>query len=119
MNEITLTLDQNDLAVIAQALGEMPLKFSKATFDKINAQVAQAHKTALKPAWVVQAVAPWATVWQVPVRLARVQAVRDGRQTSQAHLWPMALVALLTARLAPRRVKVQPPTATHAMPPMP
>lgn len=42
MNEITLRLDQNDLAVIAAALGEMPLKVSKATFDKINAQVAEA-----------------------------------------------------------------------------
>ena len=42
MNEITLTLDQNDLAVIAHALGELPLKMSKATFDKINAQVAAA-----------------------------------------------------------------------------
>lgn len=42
MNEITLKLDQNDLAVIAHALGELPLKMSKATFDKINAQVAEA-----------------------------------------------------------------------------
>lgn len=42
MNEITLRLDHNDLAVIAAALGEMPLKVSKATFDKINAQVAEA-----------------------------------------------------------------------------
>lgn len=46
MNEIILTLDQNDLAVIASALGEMPLKMSKATFDKINAQVAAASKAA-------------------------------------------------------------------------
>lgn len=42
MNEVTLTLDQNDLAVIANALGDMPLKFAKATFDKINQQVAAA-----------------------------------------------------------------------------
>lgn len=42
MNEITLTFDQNDLAVIAAGLGELPLKISKATFDKINAQVAAA-----------------------------------------------------------------------------
>lgn len=44
MNEITLTLDQNDLAVIAAALGDLPLKVSKATFDKINEQVAAAAK---------------------------------------------------------------------------
>ena len=42
MNNVTLTLDQNDLAVIGHALGELPLKMSKATFDKINAQVAEA-----------------------------------------------------------------------------
>ena len=45
MNEITLKLDQNDLAVIAAGLGELPLKMSKATFDKINAQVAEASAT--------------------------------------------------------------------------
>lgn len=44
MNDVTLTLDQNDLAVIAAALGEMPLKIAKATFDKINEQVADAAK---------------------------------------------------------------------------
>ena len=47
MNEIQLTLDQNDLAVIGTALGEMPLKFAKATFDKINEQVAAAAKAQL------------------------------------------------------------------------
>ncbi len=49
MNEITLKLDQNDLSVIASALGEMPLKFSKATFDKINEQVAKAAEQAPQP----------------------------------------------------------------------
>jgi hypothetical protein len=49
MNEITLTLDQNDLAVIGAALGELPLKHSKATFDKINAQVAAATEAKDKP----------------------------------------------------------------------
>jgi hypothetical protein len=42
VNAVTVTLDQNDLAVIAAGLGELPLKVSKATFDKINAQVAAA-----------------------------------------------------------------------------
>ena len=50
MNEVTLTLDQNDLAVIGHALGELPLKMSKATFDKINAQVAEASAPAIEPA---------------------------------------------------------------------
>ncbi len=36
-----LTLDEQDLAVIAAGLGELPLKVAKATFDKINQQVAQ------------------------------------------------------------------------------
>lgn len=49
MNEITLKLDQNDLAVIAHALGELPLKMSKATFDKINAQVAEASAPQPEP----------------------------------------------------------------------
>lgn len=40
MTVVTLTLDATDLAVIAAGLGELPLKVSKATFDKINAQVA-------------------------------------------------------------------------------
>lgn len=44
MNEIHLTLDQNDLAVVAAGLGELPLKVAKATFDKINEQVAEAAK---------------------------------------------------------------------------
>lgn len=46
MNEVTLILDQNDLAVVAAGLGELPLKISKATFDKINAQVAAASAAA-------------------------------------------------------------------------
>ena len=50
MNNVTLTLDQNDLAVIGHALGELPLKMSKATFDKINAQVAEASAPATEPA---------------------------------------------------------------------
>lgn len=37
----TVQLDDQDLAVIAAALGELPLKLAKPTFDKINAQVAQ------------------------------------------------------------------------------
>lgn len=49
MNEITLKLTQNDLAIIAAALGEMPLKMSKDTFDKINAQVAEASAPAEPP----------------------------------------------------------------------
>lgn len=36
-----LTLDDQDLAVIAAGLGELPLKVAKATFDKINQQVAE------------------------------------------------------------------------------
>lgn len=50
MNEITLKLDQNDLAVIAHALGELPLKMSKVTFDKINAQVAESSAPTADPA---------------------------------------------------------------------
>lgn len=46
MNEITLKLDQNDLNLIGAALGELPLKVSKALFDKINAQVEEAQKPA-------------------------------------------------------------------------
>ena len=41
MKHYTLHLDDTDLAVIAAALGELPLKVSKPTFDKINQQVAQ------------------------------------------------------------------------------
>lgn len=48
MNEINLSLDQDDLAVIAAGLGELPLKISKPTFDKINAQVAEATSPAQK-----------------------------------------------------------------------
>lgn len=40
MSEVVVRLDQNDLAVIAAGLGELPLKVAKATFDKINEQVA-------------------------------------------------------------------------------
>jgi hypothetical protein len=36
-----LKLDEQDLAVIAAGLGELPLKVAKATFDKINQQVAE------------------------------------------------------------------------------
>lgn len=42
MNEITLTLTKEDLAVIAAGLGELPLRVAKATFDKINAQLTPA-----------------------------------------------------------------------------
>lgn len=49
MNEVDLKMDQNDLAVIAAGLGELPLKISKATFDKINAQVAKANAPAEPP----------------------------------------------------------------------
>lgn len=41
MNEFTLSLDEQDLAVIAAGLGELPLKLAKPTFDKINSQVSQ------------------------------------------------------------------------------
>jgi hypothetical protein len=34
-------LNDQDLAVIAAGLGELPLKVAKATFDKLNAQVAE------------------------------------------------------------------------------
>ena len=44
MNEFTVTLDMNDLQVIGAALGEMPMKISRATFDKINSQVAAAQQ---------------------------------------------------------------------------
>lgn len=43
MTEYSLHLDAQDLAVIAAGLGELPLKVAKATFDKINAQVAEAN----------------------------------------------------------------------------
>lgn len=49
MNEITLKLTHNDLAVIAAALGELPLKISKETFEKINAQVAEASTSSAEP----------------------------------------------------------------------
>lgn len=47
MSEVVVRLDENDLAVIAAGLGELPLKVAKATFDKINAQVAS--QTAKEP----------------------------------------------------------------------
>jgi hypothetical protein len=37
----TLTLDDNDLAIIAAGLGELQFKVCKATFDKINSQVTE------------------------------------------------------------------------------
>lgn len=40
MKTHTIELDDNDLAVIAAGLGELPMKHSKATFEKISAQVA-------------------------------------------------------------------------------
>lgn len=43
MRQYTLQLDAQDLAVIAAGLGELQLKVAKATFDKINAQVAVAE----------------------------------------------------------------------------
>lgn len=49
MTEYSLQLDAQDLAVIAAGLGELPLKLSKATFDKINAQVAEASSPAPEP----------------------------------------------------------------------
>lgn len=49
MKEIALTLSENDLAVIAAGLGELPLKVAKATFDKINEQVAAATEQAQPP----------------------------------------------------------------------
>lgn len=49
MIQVHLVLDENDLAVIAAGLGELPLKISKATFDKINAQVAQSQPAEKPP----------------------------------------------------------------------
>lgn len=49
MNEITITLSENDLAIIAAGLGELPMKVAKATFDKINEQVVAASKQAPPP----------------------------------------------------------------------
>lgn len=46
MTVYTVQLDDQDLAVIAAGLGELPLNMSKATFDKINAQVAAAAAAA-------------------------------------------------------------------------
>lgn len=40
MVEYSIRLDSKDLATIAAGLGELQLKISKPTFDKINAQVA-------------------------------------------------------------------------------
>lgn len=40
MKTFVVMLDDQDLAVIAAGLGELPLKLAKATFDKINEQVA-------------------------------------------------------------------------------
>lgn len=45
----TVQLDDQDLAVIAAGLGELPLKVAKATFDKINEQVAQATQDKKPP----------------------------------------------------------------------
>lgn len=45
----TVQLDDQDLAVIAAGLGELPLKVAKATFDKINQQVAQATQEQQQP----------------------------------------------------------------------
>lgn len=49
MNEVTLTLTEEDLKIIAAALGELPMKFAKPTFDKINSQVAQQMEPASEP----------------------------------------------------------------------
>jgi hypothetical protein len=49
MKQFSLVLDENDLAVIAAGLGELQLKVSKATFDKINAQVAPTNSPPEKP----------------------------------------------------------------------
>ena len=49
MKEYSLQLDAKDLAVIAAGLGELPLKVAKATFDKINAQVAEASAPQAPP----------------------------------------------------------------------
>lgn len=49
MTQFTLQLDAQDLAVIAAGLGELPLKVAKVTFDKINAQVAEASAPPAEP----------------------------------------------------------------------
>lgn len=45
MDEFELKLNLQDLQIIGAALGELPLKVSRPTFDKINAQVAAAQNT--------------------------------------------------------------------------
>lgn len=45
----TVELTDQDLAVIAAGLGELPLKVAKSTFDKINTQVAKATAPATEP----------------------------------------------------------------------
>ena len=40
MTDYTVTLNDNDLAVIAAGLGELQLKVAKPTWDKIQAQIA-------------------------------------------------------------------------------
>lgn len=49
MKTYQLTLDNQDLQVIAAGLGELPLKVSKAVWDKIEAQVAQINKPPAEP----------------------------------------------------------------------
>ncbi len=49
MKTHTIELDENDLAVIAAGLGELPFKHSKATFDKISAQVAMQNAAQAEP----------------------------------------------------------------------
>lgn len=49
MKTFTLTFDENDLAIIAAGLGELPMKVSKPLFDKISAQVNELNKPAEPP----------------------------------------------------------------------
>lgn len=49
MTEYVIQVDENDLAVIAAGLAELPMKVAKGTFDKINAQLIAAQPPAEPP----------------------------------------------------------------------
>lgn len=50
MKTFTLTFDEQDLAIIAAGLGELPMKVSKPLFDKISGQVEALNKPVEPPA---------------------------------------------------------------------
>lgn len=39
MNDMTLTLSQHDINVLVEGLGQLPLKVSVATFQKVQQQI--------------------------------------------------------------------------------